>query len=194
MPIDDRPKANAILDSAMALLCEHGDHGMTMRKIASHAGISLGHLQHYFATKHDVLGGLVSMHFTRCADALTAHADATTTDDPRARVAALVSFGLDYVGGELSDTCRLFREFWALAPRHQSISDQLDHYYQTYAGILSDYFAPIATSPANANAAVTLLLPWFEGYSLAAKASLVPTDHLTDWLTDLILNILTQTT
>ena len=165
---DARPKVSTILDSAMHLLREHGDHGLSMRKVAEHAGISLGHLQHYFPTKNDVLKGLVGSHFEACSSSLRDHIAAETATDVRRVVAGVVDLGFAYVRDEA--TCRVFREFWALSSRNAVVKAHLDEYYGEYASMLVAFLRPFARSKVAAGRAVALLLPWFEGYSVMATS------------------------
>jgi AcrR family transcriptional regulator len=49
----------ALLDAAIACLVEEGYAKTTTRRIAEHAGVTPGALQHHFASKADLLGELV---------------------------------------------------------------------------------------------------------------------------------------
>ena len=187
---DERPKVPMILESAMVILRDHGDHGLTMRKVAQHAGISLGHLQHYFPTKNDLLKGLVSRHFELCITELRKHVESERASEPRQIVARLVAFGLSYVGDGFSDTCRIFREFWALSSRNPEVREHLDTYYREYSAMLFGLLLPAAKSPEAAQRAVALLMPWFEGYSVTAASLALEGDAIASQLTDSVLAIL----
>ncbi len=176
-----------ILECAMGILRDHGDHGLTMRKVAERAGISLGHLQHYFPTKNEVLKGLVSSHFELCITALRQHIASESATDPSRLVARLVAFGFSYVGDGFSDTCRIFREFWALSSRNSEVREHLDAYYKEYGAILFELLLPVAESPAAARRAVALLLPWFEGYSVTAASLALDEEAMASQLTDWML-------
>ncbi len=184
---DKRPKVPLILEGAMGLLRDHGDHGLTMRKVAERAGISLGHLQHYFPTKNEVLKGLVSSHFELCITALRQHIASESATDPSRLVARLVAFGFSYVGDGFSDTWRLFREFWALSSRNPEVREHLDAYYKEYGAILFELLLPVAESPAAARRAVALLLPWFEGYSVTAASLALDEEAMASQLTESVL-------
>ena len=43
-----RERAEAILDAATAILIDDGYAKLSMRKIATHAGVHIGHLQYYY--------------------------------------------------------------------------------------------------------------------------------------------------
>ncbi|MEM9382780.1 MAG: TetR/AcrR family transcriptional regulator [Planctomycetota bacterium] len=165
---DERPKVSTILDSALEILRDHGDHGLSMRKVAERAGISLGHLQHYFPTKNDVLEGLVGSHFEVCTAALREHVERETATDARRVAAGLVDLGFAYVRDE--DTCRVFRELWALSSRNAEVREHLERYYREYSSMLVAFLRPVARSRTAARRAVALLLPWFDGYSVTASS------------------------
>lgn len=167
---DERPKVPIILEAATGILRDQGDSGLTMRKVAQRAGISLGHLQHYFPNKNEILKGLVSTHFGLCISALREHVASENATEPDRLVSNLVDFGFSYVGDGFSETCRVFRELWALSSRNPEVRTHLDAYYREYGAILVDLLSPAAESPEAARRAVVLLLPWFEGYSVTAAA------------------------
>lgn len=189
---DERPRVQLVLDVALGILRDRGDHGLSMRKLAQGAGMSLGHLQHYFPNKDAVLKGLVGAHFELCSAALRDHVARACDDEPRRRVAGLVAFGFDYVGDGLSDTCRVFREFWALSSRNEEVRHHLDAYYREYAEQLVAFLSPVAASSAAARRAVALLLPWFEGYSVTAASLPEDREALAAQLTELVLLALTD--
>ena len=89
MSDDTSSKVSQILNSAESILRDHGDHGMTMRKVAQGAGISLGHLQHYFPTKNDLLIAIIGNYFERCGQALDEFAGQQTSTDVAERGQAL---------------------------------------------------------------------------------------------------------
>ncbi len=51
-------RVREIEDAALACLGEHGLDGVTTRRIADHAGISVGTLYHYYADKHEIVEAL----------------------------------------------------------------------------------------------------------------------------------------
>ncbi len=54
-----KPKIEHMLNCAMTLLKDSGDQGLTMRKIAETANMSLSNVQYYFKTKELLLGALL---------------------------------------------------------------------------------------------------------------------------------------
>ena len=49
-------KRQHVIDCALRLMRDVGNHGLTMRKLATEAQMSLSNVQHYFAKKPDLLG------------------------------------------------------------------------------------------------------------------------------------------
>jgi AcrR family transcriptional regulator len=48
-----------LLDSAEAVLAEHGSHGLTLAAVAAHAGVSKGGLLYHFASKDALITALI---------------------------------------------------------------------------------------------------------------------------------------
>jgi len=59
---DYESKRRAILDRAAALFATHGYDKTTMNSVAADCGASKSHLYHYFASKEDLLFGIVREH------------------------------------------------------------------------------------------------------------------------------------
>src|SRR5215469_14675964 len=53
--VDPDERRKAIAEAVYRLIGERGWDAVTLRDVASTAGISMGHVQHYFATKTDML-------------------------------------------------------------------------------------------------------------------------------------------
>jgi AcrR family transcriptional regulator len=53
--VDHRSRRNAITESVWRLMARGGIEAVTMRHVAADAGMSLGQVQHYFATKDELL-------------------------------------------------------------------------------------------------------------------------------------------
>lgn len=177
----------SIIQAALSVLQTLGSEGLTLRKVAAHAGISLGNLQYHFKDKPSLFVGLAEFYFGECVTLL----DRYTHDpklDTRDRLHRLILFFLDHVD-HLSEMCRLFRELWALAARDPAIRDLLDGYYRLLGEKLSVQLAPFSDEPAVITRWVALLLPYFEGYSINGTALPVGKAEVADMLTDLCLSV-----
>lgn len=57
-----------ILDAARACFCEHGFHGASIARICQTAGMSPGHIYHYFRNKEDIIAAIVEQDVARVLD------------------------------------------------------------------------------------------------------------------------------
>lgn len=68
-------KREAVLNSTLALIKEHGFHGTPMSMIAKHAGVAAGTIYHYFDSKETLIVQLYIHVKERLAIALSANDD-----------------------------------------------------------------------------------------------------------------------
>lgn len=89
------PRAEArraqILNAARACFREHGFHGASIARICQAAGMSPGHIYHYFRNKEDIIAAIVEQDVARILDF---HERMRTARDLRATVRACVSEGV----------------------------------------------------------------------------------------------------
>ena len=71
-PIAEHPRAGArraqILAAAAACFRSHGFHGASIASISATAGMSAGHIYHYFANKEAIIAGIVAQDLDRALD------------------------------------------------------------------------------------------------------------------------------
>ena len=158
-----------ILDAAIAVLQTVGTEGMTMRKVAAEAGMSLGNLQYHYKSKPALLAGLAEHYFAACASMLDDYQLGPEGGSKKEQLHGLVAFLLDHVD-HISDMCRIFREMWALAAREDAMHGQLIDYYRVVLGKLTGLLTPLAGGEAEARRMASLLLPYIEGYSITFAA------------------------
>lgn len=175
-------KVERILDIAIELLKTEGDFGVTMRKVASVADMSLSNVQYYFKTKDDLLKAVADRYFQQCLDDLRALPVMEEEKALRPIVSMLLSHG-----HELSDMCRIFREYWAISTRNESIESYLSDYYQTMVVVMKEKIAPLAKDQTSQSRAVSILIPFVEGYSVTAKAMPVSLDEMVDTIEAILL-------
>ncbi len=183
------PKVPLIIDCALAIMKQHGDHGLTMRQVAVRAGMSLSNLQYYFKNKNELLKGMVDFYFEKCAASFDARIAASEATGSRQRINDLIAFGLGQ-GESLTEICRIFRELWAIATRNEEINTHLEAYYADYAGKLSEVISPLTVHPDAVPRTVSLLLPYFEGYAITASVVPLDTGQIARMLTDIVISIL----
>ncbi|WP_052261223.1 TetR/AcrR family transcriptional regulator [Ruegeria sp. ANG-S4] len=181
-------KEARILDCALKLLIEAGDAGLTMRRIADCADMRLSNVQYYFKSRDDVLIAMVEQYFDACAENLLKLTEESKAQTRRERVRFLVSAGLSH-GLEISDMCRAFREIWAISSRNAIIDTCLTGYYRRFADVMADYAFGEDLEAADRDGLKALLVPYFEGYSVTARALTLDTSVIAEMLTDIVLSL-----
>lgn len=158
-----------IIESAISVLKAFGTEGLTMRKVAAEAEISLGNLQYHFKNQPALMVGLAGHYFDECAALLDAYEHTPRKGTAKAKLRRFVVFLLDHVD-HISDMCRVFREIWALAARDADIHAMLVGYYRITLEKLITLLEPLCVSKEAAHSVASLLLPYIEGYSIAGEA------------------------
>jgi AcrR family transcriptional regulator len=118
-------RASTIVQHAKMVLVEQGAGGFSIRKVAQAAGISLGHLQHYFPTKSDLLNAMVDS-LMKSFYRFFRH-EVEPVPNPLDRLVACAGFILDQ--GPDERMVPLLREFWSMATRDPAIADSLSTFY-----------------------------------------------------------------
>ena len=153
-----------------------------MRKLAERAGMRLSNVQYYFKSRDDVLKAMVARYFDECTDnllRLTQNSDARTMEE---RVRVIVRAGLSQ-GQEISDMCRAFREIWAISSRNALIDSCLMEYYRSFADMMGEFAFPASIDDSTRARLKTLLLTFFEGYSITGRAVPLDTEEVVEMLT-----------
>jgi len=127
----------AILEAAEHVLVTSGNANATMRNFAAAANVRIGHLQHYFPTRPDLLQAILEralqrslawLHETTGID-LEAGGDAPISPVETGRiVTALMQQQNDPA------TVRLYVEIWAMAAAEEETAAALRDFYTHYAG------------------------------------------------------------
>lgn len=164
-----KKKKTHIIQSAIALLKVYGTEGLTMRKVATQAEMSLGNLQYHFKDKTALMAGLAEYYFGECTSLLDGYQHRPTDGTTEEKLRNLILFLLDHVD-HVSDMCRIFREIWALSARDEDIHRQLVGYYQVTTNKLSKILIPLSGCEEAANNMASLLMPYIEGYSVMFQA------------------------
>jgi AcrR family transcriptional regulator len=111
-------RSEAILDAAERLLVDEGHAALTLRGVAQRAGIRLGNLQYYFATREALVRALLARILERATARLEERMG--TAGDPAEAfdksLEALLEDQLDPA------SYRLFYDLWALAAREPAIA------------------------------------------------------------------------
>ncbi|MBE1299259.1 MAG: hypothetical protein GJ680_05060 [Alteromonadaceae bacterium] len=88
--------------------------------------------------------------------------------------------------------CRIFREYWAISTRNKVIDEYIKQYYRDWAGILCDKLKLVSKTEKGLSRAVSLFIPFVEGYSIAALAMPERIDVVAKDLTDALWGLLSS--
>ncbi len=115
-----------IVTVAGRVLVESGYAGLTLKRVADAAGVSVGNLNYHFRTKESLLEALIEHVLTDLSARFDELIQRGTADGSGA-LGALLQWAMD-------DSCsrhytRLTRELWALASHNRSIAAAMDRYY-----------------------------------------------------------------
>lgn len=185
------PKAEKVLDVALELLKNEGDFGVTMRQVASNAEMSLSNVQYYFKNKNELLKAVADRYFNACLNDMRTmtviHSPETAEQDLREFLRHSLSHGL-----EVSEMCRIFREYWAISTRNEVIDEHIKCYYREMSVIMSELLHPAANSEQGLSKAVSVIIPFIEGYSVTALAMPEDIDTVNDTICLFINNLLNE--
>jgi AcrR family transcriptional regulator len=115
-----------ILSAALGVLLDRGYSALTLRAIATEAGVPLGSLTHLFKTRDALVRALldaVVASYMAAFDEIWAQADRSAED----RLVEVVRLVLDDI--QTKKTTRLFPALWALANTDPFVADRVDELY-----------------------------------------------------------------
>jgi AcrR family transcriptional regulator len=117
-------RAHAILIAARTVLAQEGYAGLSMRRVALDAGMSLSNVQHYYTSKDALLEALLLYTMDVFQSRIDAIAASMADAAPLERFLSMVDMFID----ELTDpvTHAIFFEIWALASRNELASRLMD--------------------------------------------------------------------
>ncbi|WP_320005903.1 TetR/AcrR family transcriptional regulator [Maridesulfovibrio sp.] len=177
------PKIQLIINCTLEILRDHGDQGLSMRKVAAKAGMSLGNLQYYFRNKDELLIGLADVYFEKCSDdfnkSIAKHAPQGKTEI----LEFLVDYGMYYAN---SESGKVFRELWGVAARNERINERMYEYYRLYAESVTEIIRPFAKNHNSVANTVSLLIPFFDGYGFSSSPLPADTPMLASFLVNII--------
>lgn len=115
-----------ILDAARDIFREQGYANLTMRKVATRAGISIGNLNYYYRTKEDLLRDFIDYVITPYLEAFD-HAREEAGQSPEKQLQAVLEFWIEDLA--TAETTAFFPECWALANHNPFVAELLDDMY-----------------------------------------------------------------
>jgi AcrR family transcriptional regulator len=158
-------RRETILEAATAILVEEGHARLSTRTIAARAGMRAGNLQYYYRAKADVVRAMLGRYLERAARAIETRISAGGAT-AQARLHAAIDGVL--ADQESPESCRFFRELWALAAHDPAVDAAMRDFYSGYwrrvVELLLDTNRGLGRPRAERRAA--LLIAMFEGLML----------------------------
>ncbi len=115
-----------ILDAAAEVFMEAGYSGLTMRKIAERADISIGNLNYYYRAKTDLLRDLIEHVLTPYLEKFDERRQKAGRS-PEKQLEAVLDFWIGDLG--TPETTVFFPELWAMGNHDPYMADLVDDLY-----------------------------------------------------------------
>ncbi|MFI7055593.1 TetR/AcrR family transcriptional regulator [Streptosporangium canum] len=133
-----------LLDAAERVLTTRGNANAALRDFAAEAGVRIGHLQHYFPTRADLIRAVLDRALRRSLERLSAVIGMDPDGDGnRTLTRADTERLLEVLLAEQDDPgcVRLFMEIWAIAASDEQIAAVLREFYGKYVGHVAELVA-----------------------------------------------------
>ncbi|AMK26295.1 hypothetical protein V475_21180 [Sphingobium baderi LL03] len=155
---------STIVESAVAVIVDHGIAGMTLQEVARRAGVKYGNLTHHYPNRATLVAAVLDMLESRYLDRFRTFA-ASLSDNPGSPIEPLLDWLLD--DAVAAQTAGLFLELWASSTRDPQIADRVTRLYDeaVEACILALGVSPDARAAGPLRNALYLLGTVVEGSS-----------------------------
>jgi TetR/AcrR family transcriptional repressor of bet genes len=158
-------RREALVDAAIESLKRYGYEGLSVRRIAAEAGVSIGLINHHFPNK-DTLVAESYRTFSRRLAAMFEKAVAAANPDPRARLRAY--FDAFFSGPNLdAQVLTAWVVYWSLvqvSPEMKAVRDEEGQGYSEVLGrLLSDLARTRGGAPIDLGLAVNGLIALLDG-------------------------------
>jgi AcrR family transcriptional regulator len=130
----------SILDAARDIFTEQGYTNLTMRKVATRAGISIGNLNYYYRTKEDLLRDLLESVINPYLQEFD-RAREEAGESPEKQLQAVLTFWIEDLA--TPETTVFFPECWALANHNPFVAKLMDDLYIKARQSLNDLIPQI---------------------------------------------------
>lgn len=183
-------KKNKIIEEAINLLKNEGSAGLTMRKLASAAGMTLSNLQYYFPGRSDVLEASINYFFLWCEKNIINETEriVATSINPSEDFVDLI-LNLLIVNDPNDPTNIIFKELCALAVHDEALAKSFEEHYKSYIKSLIVISSGLMH---NSEKVIYLLIPFAEGYSLMGTSIPVERNEIIKMLKSLIQEIIKE--
>ena len=160
-------RCQQVLDAASKCFSQKGFHGTSMSELAKAAGMSVGHIYHYFHNKEAIIAAIVEREVGRQLDRfreLRQEKDVVQGLIDRAAPALARRLDREQAG--------LWLEVLAEASRNEEVASVIraadDTLRRTYREVLKDLAASLGLSSIDLGGRVEVLVALFEGMSIRA--------------------------
>ena len=124
-------RTSQILEAAIALVAEHGGDKVRLRDISATTGLSIGTLQHYFATRDNLLEAAFLEHHQRVINSFTAAG--ASDSDPWQRICRMID---DFCRPEsIEHRSKVWIEMVSQARREPAILEAARRAYETWRDV-----------------------------------------------------------
>jgi AcrR family transcriptional regulator len=137
-----RTRVPEILEVSMRVLASEGNAGFTQRRVASDVGIRLSSLQHYFATREELLQATMEAMFRRFIN-LYREIARDNRRSPEARMDAIIDETFDELKNSESYGSAIALECWSLAEREPFTRDLMQRVTEELQEIISGLVAKV---------------------------------------------------
>ncbi|MCA3780981.1 MAG: TetR/AcrR family transcriptional regulator [Burkholderia sp.] len=160
-----RNTVGRILASAIEIFVVDGYGGLTMRKVATGAGLALSNLQHYFPSREDLFAAIISETISE----YSRNYDGVRTDEtlsPAARLEKVVRMLIE--DAKLPRTQSLFVNIWALAHAHEFARQAMEDAYLFQRQMIAGFVTAVnpALTPQQLARRSALITAQIEGLSV----------------------------
>lgn len=124
-----------ILLAARKIMVDSGYHSLSMRKVASELGITVGNVHYYYPNKKDLLRDMVDTVVIPYTDIFD-NVWKTSDHSPEERFVEIVNIIIDDIGTK--ETTHFFPELWAMANHDEYAAEQVDQLYARARRVLND--------------------------------------------------------
>lgn len=131
----------AILVASEQVLIESGYHNLSLRKVATQAGISIGNLQYYFPNKSDLIHAMLDDIIVDYLEVFDSLRSKGSPEQQFTKIVELVMTDL-----QEQRTTIILPELWSLANHEAGVTEQLDLMYERYRQVLSEVIKDINPS------------------------------------------------
>jgi AcrR family transcriptional regulator len=157
-----RRRVLGVLDCALDIAAREGFEEVTLREVARRLGMSIGNLQHYFATRESLVEAMLS-YVVQQYDIAYGELEGMQNASPTERLILVVRYLLADIRNPRTNG--IFFELWALANRSDFASDIMTQAYRHHIDHLERLVADLHTdrSATQARAKAVLIAALIEG-------------------------------